>query len=363
MTKSEKKIVQYLNEAHATEMGLTRVLQEQIAIAPRGRYRSALERHLRETRDHATRVAARRRELQSGGDAIGAIVGTAQDAVGQMLALAKAPLDIVRGTGGEEKVLKNAKDACATEALEIATYIALEHLARSVADTQTAELALSIRRDEEAMLEAVRQELPALARAVARAEIGGDGSYDISESGAADALRDVAEETERTVRDAADETERTVRDAADETERTARSTAQKAKRTTARQARRVPGAAAAEGAAKGAVASEEDLPISGYDSLTAEQIVKQLPALSQVDLTKVEVYERKTQDRSTVLERIEALRGDEPWPGYDEMNAAEIVERLRDGDEALATKARDHERAHKGRATVLRAAERELTHA
>ena len=341
MTQSEKKIVQYLNEAHATEMGLTRVLQEQIAMAPRGRYRTVLERHLRETRDHATRVAARRRELQGGGDPLGAIVGTAQDALGQMLALAKAPLDIVRGTGGEEKVLKNAKDACATEALEIATYIALEHLARAAGDTQTAELAASIRGDEEATLEAIQDELPALARAVARADIGGDGSYDITETGAAETLRD----------------------AADETEQTARSTARTAKQTAARQARRVPGATEAEGAAKGAVAAEDDLPIAGYDRLTAEEIVKKLPGLSQVDLTKVEVYERKSQDRSTVIDRIDALRGDEPWPGYDEMTAGEIVERLRQADEQVAAKARDHERAHKARATVLRAAERELAHA
>ncbi|MDP1849594.1 MAG: DUF892 family protein [Solirubrobacteraceae bacterium] len=337
MTQSEKKIVQYLNEAHATEMALTRVLQEQIAMAPHGRYRSALERHLRETRDHATRVAARRRELQGGGDALGAIVGTAQDAVGQMLALAKAPLDLVRGTGGEEKVLKNAKDACATEALEIATYIALEHLARAVGDTQTAELAASIRRDEEAMLAAIQDELPALTQAVARADIGGDGSYDIADTGAADAVRDVAEDTEHAVRDAA--------------------------RTAQRQARRVPGAAQAEGAAKGAVASEPDLPIAGYDGLTAEQIVKRLPGLSQVDLTTVEVYERRTQDRSTVLDRIGTLRGDEPWAGYDDMNAGEIVDRLRAADDELTAKVRDHERAHKGRATVLRAVERELSHA
>ena len=337
MTQSEKKIVQYLNEAHATEMALTRVLQEQIAMAPHGSYRSALERHLRETRDHATRVAARRGELQGGGDALGAIVGTAQDAVGQILALAKAPLDLVRGTGGEEKVLKNAKDACATEALEIATYIALEHLARSVGDTQTAELAASICRDEEAMLEAIQDELPALAQAVARADVGGDGSYDISDTGAADTLRDVAGEAERAARDTAS--------------------------TAKRQARRVPGAAQAEGAAKGAVASEQDLPIAGYDALTAEQVVKKLPGLSQVDLTKVGVYERRAQGRSTVLDRIDALRGDEPWTGYDDMNAGEIVERLRGADDVLTAKVRDHERAHKGRTTVLRAAERELSHA
>jgi ferritin-like metal-binding protein YciE len=337
MTTSEQKIVQYLNEAHATESGLVRVLQEQIAMTPRGRYRSALERHLRETRDHATRVAARRRELQGGGDPIAAIVGTAQDALGQVIALAKAPLDIVRGSGGEEKVLKNAKDACATEALEIATYIALEHLARAAGDTQTAELAASIRADEEAMLDAITQELPALARAVAGADIEGEGSYDIAATGAGEAVRDVAEEAQRAE--------------------------QKTARAAARQARRVPGAAQAEGAAKGAVASAEDLPISRYDALNADAIVKKLPALSQVDLTKVEVYERKTQDRSTVLDRIATLRGDAPWAGYDEMNAGEVIERMRDSDDETAKQVRDYERTHKARATVLRAAERELTHA
>ncbi len=338
-TTPEQKIVQYLNEAHATETALVRVLQEQIAMTPRGRYRSALDKHLRETRDHATRVAARRHELQGGGgDPIAAIVGTAQDAIGQMLALAKAPLDIVRGSGGEEKVLKNAKDACATEALEIATYIALEHLARAAGDTQTAELAASIRADEEAMLAAIQRELPGLAKAVVRADVDGEGSYDIADTGAGE----------------------TVREAAQQTARTARGTARKATRTTARQARRAPGAAQVEGAAKGAVASEEDLPIAGYDALTVEDVVAKLPALSQVELTKVEVYERRGQDRTTVLDRIAALRADAPWAGYDEMTADEIAERLRDADEQTAAQVRDYERAHKARTTVLRVARREV---
>lgn len=279
MTKSETKIVQYLNEAHAMETGLVRVLQEQIAVTPRGRYRSALEAHLRETRDHATRIAVRRRELAGSGNPLGAIAGLAHDAVGQALALAKAPLDFLRGSGGEEKVLKNAKDACASEALEIATYVALEHLARSAGDTRTAELAASTRGDETAMLERIEDELPALARAVARAEIGGEPSYDVTETGAADAVRDAARQTRRA-----------------------------AKRTTSRaktQARRVPGAARAEGAARGAVASEQDLPIARYDSLTVEEISTRLPKLSPVDLTKVEVYERAHKDRTTVVDAVE----------------------------------------------------------
>jgi ferritin-like metal-binding protein YciE len=341
MTTSEKtKVVQYLNEAHAMEVSLVRVLQEQIAMAPRGRYRSALESHVRQTRRHAERLAARRGELQDGFNAIGAIVGKAQDVVGQALSLAKAPLDMVRGSGGEEKVLKNAKDACATEALEIATYIALEHLARSLDDDRTAELAASIRGDEEAMLERIERELPALAHAVVRADVEGSPSYDVTATGAADAVREAAEETKQTARGAV----------------------KGAKRAT-RQARRAPGAAQAQGAAQGAVASEEDLPIADYDSLTVDDIVARLRELSQVDLANVDVYERKTEGRTTVLERIDALRGDEPWPGYDEMTAQEIVARLRDGEDAVATRVRDYERVHKNRATVLRAVERELAHA
>ena len=341
MTTSEKpKLVQYLNEAHATEVALVRVLQEQIAMTPRGGYRSALEKHLRETRSHADRVAARRDDLRDGGSPIGAIVGLAQDAVGQALALAKAPLDIVRGSGGEEKVLKNAKDACATEALEIATYIALEELARAVGDEETAQLAASIRADEEAMLERIERELPRLVKAVVAADIDGDPSYDLSETGAAEAVRDAAEETKDTARSAADS----------------------AKKST-RQARRVPGVAQAEGAAKGAVASEEDLAISGYDSLNADEILERLPQLSQVDLAKVDAYERREVGRKSIIERISALRGDEPWPGYDDANAQDVVERLRDGDDELATRVREYERAHKDRSTVVRAAERERAHA
>src|SRR3954468_20282701 len=117
MSRSEQKVVQYLNEAHATEVALVRVLQSQIAMTPRGSYRTGLEKHLGETRDHAERVQKRLGELGQGGNPLQVLGGFAETVVGQALALAKTPVDLVRGSGGEEKVLKNAKDACATEAL------------------------------------------------------------------------------------------------------------------------------------------------------------------------------------------------------------------------------------------------------
>src|SRR4051812_36240584 len=114
-----QKLTQYLNEAHASEQALVRVLQSQIAMTPRGTYRTALERHLRETRDHAQRVARRLAELDAGANPVQVVVGAVETVVGQALALGKTPLDLLRGTSGEEKILKNAKDTCATEALEI----------------------------------------------------------------------------------------------------------------------------------------------------------------------------------------------------------------------------------------------------
>ena len=67
-----------------------------------------------------------------------------------------------------------------------------------------------------------------------------------------------------------------------------------------------------------------DLAIGRYDTLTAEEIIGRLTGLSQVDLAKVAAYERKHENRSTVLGRIDSLQGNEPWPGYDELTADEV---------------------------------------
>ncbi|MDA0183661.1 ferritin-like domain-containing protein [Solirubrobacter phytolaccae] len=323
----KSKVRAYLNEAHATELALVRVLQSQIAMTPRGSYRSALESHLVETRDHADRVQRRLQSLGHGSSPASIVFGAVETAVGQVFALAKTPVDLLRGSGGEEKVLKNAKDAAATEALEIATYTAIERLARAVGDQTTAELAASIREDEERMLQRVLREIPQLTSAVVGADIDGEPSFDVAETGAG------------------------------ETVKAAVKTAKRAART----ARKVPGVAQAEGQVKGAVADESDLAIPRYDSLTAEEISGRLPELSQIDLAKVDSYERRNQKRTTVLDRIGTLRGNEPWAGYDELNVADVRSVLSEGDDERVKQVREYERAHKNRAGVLDAAERQLT--
>ncbi|MEA2253570.1 MAG: hypothetical protein QOG70_3812 [Solirubrobacteraceae bacterium] len=326
MSTSDQKIRQYVNEAHATEMALVRVLQSQIAMTPRGSYREALERHLEETRDHARRLRERLDALGHRGDPLSAAVGLVETVMGQAIAIGKAPLDLLRGSGGEEKVLKNAKDTCATEALEIATYLALEHLARSLGDDETARLAASIRSDEERMLERVLKEIPALTEAVVRADVHGEPSYDLTTTGAADAVREGGRAAAEGARKATTRT-----------------------RAPARRARRAPASPA----------SPADLPITRYDELTAEEIGTRLPELSQADLAAVAAYERRNQKRTTILTRIETLRAEEPWAGYDELTAEEIVAVLAEGDDDRARQVVAYERTHKQRVGVLRAAERE----
>jgi ferritin-like metal-binding protein YciE len=334
---AQEKLVQYLSEAHATEQALLTMLQSQIAMTPRGSYRDGLETHLRETRQHASRVQRRLEELGQGSSPLQAGVGFVQSVVGQALALGKTPLDLMRGTGGEEKVLKNAKDACASEALEIATYTALETLAGSVGDKATQTLANSILADEQKMLERILREIPKLTHAVVRSEIGGSPSYDIGKTGAADAVRAASESVTEAAREGSSGAKRA-----------------------ARKARKVPGVARAEGQIKGALASEGDLAITGYGKLTAAEIADKLTHLSQVDLAKIDSYERKNDNRTTILSRITALRGNEPWPGYDELGVDEIRAVLDEGDEDRASRVRSYERSHKSRTGVIDAAEREL---
>ncbi|MDQ6804124.1 MAG: ferritin-like domain-containing protein [Actinomycetota bacterium] len=340
MNASQQKVVQYLSEARASEQALVRVLQSQIAMTPSGSYRSALDQHLNETRQHAKRVGERLESLDHGSNPLTVVIGFWEDIIGQALALGKTPLDLLRGSGGEEKILKNAKDACATEALEIATYTAIERLARSVGDRKTAELAQWILADEEKMLDRVMREIPKLTDAMVRAEVKGNPSYDVTTTGAADAVREASAATQST----------------------ARKTTMATKRT-ARQARKVPGVAQAEGQIKGAFASEGDLAIARYDTLTADEITNKLSGLSQIDLAKIDSYERKRQNRATILSRVTTLRGSEPWAGYDELTAAEVQAVLSEGEEERIKQTRAYERSHKNRASVLKAAERELSNA
>jgi ferritin-like metal-binding protein YciE len=161
-SQDHARLNRYLNEALATERTLITTLTAHLAMTPSGPYRELLERHLGETKSHAG--ALDQHATAEGTSLVNHALGLAETVVGQALTLAKGPLDLLRGgTSRQERLLKNAKDECATEALEIATYDAIEALATQLGETEIANLAVRHRADEERMLSDLRAIIPALA--------------------------------------------------------------------------------------------------------------------------------------------------------------------------------------------------------
>ncbi len=177
-----------------------------------------------------------------------------------------APLSLIRGTGGEEKLLKNAKDEAASEALEIASYDALAAVAEAVGDEKTAVLAREHRTQEEVFLEELRALIPGLAEAVIEAEVEGHPQYDIATTGAVDAARAVAGK-----------------------------------------AKEDPGTTETVTGREGAELDDE-IAIDEYDTLTVEQLLPKLKTLSAGELAAVDGYERGGKARKRVLDRTAALR-------------------------------------------------------
>jgi ferritin-like metal-binding protein YciE len=171
------KLIQYLNEAYGKERELETALKAHISMTTKPPYKKRLQQHLTETKGHARQVERRIKQLGGKaeivpapgpiGDAASAVTSAASKAV----AAAKGPLHAIRGTGEQERMLKNAKTEFWNEQAEIATYQAIETLAETVGDAETARLARGIRREEERMARFLAGQIPTLTKAVAREEI------------------------------------------------------------------------------------------------------------------------------------------------------------------------------------------------
>ncbi len=175
----DTKLIQYLNEAYGKEKELEVALQAHIAMTTKPPYKKRLKEHLKETKAHARAVQRRIKQLGGkaeavsvpGPDSVGEAASKVAEVASKGLAAAKGPLHAIRGTGENEKMLKNAKTEYWNEFEEIATYTAIESLAESVGDKETAKLAKSIRREEERMAKFLEKQIPSLAKGVATEEI------------------------------------------------------------------------------------------------------------------------------------------------------------------------------------------------
>jgi ferritin-like metal-binding protein YciE len=173
------KLVQYLNEAYGLEQKLETALQAHITMTADASYRKRLKEHLTETKRHSRDVKKRIKALGGVpatidppgpdvvGDAAQAVLGGAQ----KVIALAQGPIHAIRGTGQEEKQLKNVKTEYTSESEEIATYTGIHALAEALGDRDTQLLVRGILREEERMRSYLAKQIPRFTNAVAKAEI------------------------------------------------------------------------------------------------------------------------------------------------------------------------------------------------
>ncbi|HEX8744075.1 MAG TPA: DUF892 family protein [Thermoleophilaceae bacterium] len=179
MQAKDLKLVQYLNEAYGKEKQLETALQAHIAMTTRPPYKKRLQQHLKETKGHAREIERRIKKLGGqpetvdipGPDAVGGAAAAVQNVANRAAALAQGPMHALRGTGEQERLLKNARTEFQDEAEEIATYTMIETLAEAVNDKETAQIARKIRREEERMRDFLAKLIPQLTKAVAQEEI------------------------------------------------------------------------------------------------------------------------------------------------------------------------------------------------
>jgi ferritin-like metal-binding protein YciE len=144
MSTVNDQLIKHLDEAHAMEQNVLRMLDGMISTTDDPAILQELEHHKIETEGHAQRMKARL-------EAHGGAPSTVKQLGGIAAALAKMPLDMVRG----EKAGRNARDGFATEHMEIASYELLKRVARRAGDEETATACDEIIAQEQAMADTI----------------------------------------------------------------------------------------------------------------------------------------------------------------------------------------------------------------
>jgi ferritin-like metal-binding protein YciE len=134
------QLVNHIDEAHALEQTVLRMLDGLIRSAEDPEIVDRLEHHKLETQQHESLMRGRL-------EAHGAQPSMVRQAAGMLEAFMKMPLDLVRG----ERSGRAARDAYTTEHLEIASYELLRRIAERAGDEETARACLDILEQERAM--------------------------------------------------------------------------------------------------------------------------------------------------------------------------------------------------------------------
>jgi ferritin-like metal-binding protein YciE len=171
----DAKLVQWLSEAYAKEAELEADLTAHIAQTEKMSYKKRLRKHLTETRDHKRRVLSRIKKIggTASASSLPGVPSVVGEAAGKAVAAVKGQVGAARAVVNPqaETHLRNAQEELREEHVEIAIYTRIETFATEVGDKDTAQLAKSIRRDEERMAKFLSAELVRLVKDVVRAEV------------------------------------------------------------------------------------------------------------------------------------------------------------------------------------------------
>lgn len=232
-----------------------------------------------------------------------------------------------RNVPSRQQLLKNTEAEYSITARALAVCRAGESIAERALDQAAADLLATLRHQDEELLATLEDSIVQHARATAAAGSG----YRTQPGGGG-----LPDAVTGTVRSAVTRVGKIAEDGA---------------RQAARTAKGAPGQTPEE--AEGPITREEEPPVLWYDHLSIANIIQRLPKLSQAELTALDSYERKHASRPDILNAIERLRGNEPWPGYDAMIPDQITARLQTAAPAEARQVLDYERRHRRRGTLV----------
>lgn len=94
-----------------------------------------------------------------------------------------------------------------------------------------------------------------------------------------------------------------------------------------------------------------------YDKLDVQEVLEHLDDLGPSELASLAHHERANRNRVTVLARIDARLGNEPWPGYDALDVDGVRFGLDGANRDRLITVLAYERAHRNRAGVVLAAQ------
>jgi hypothetical protein len=306
MAATTDALVPALEDAREAHAAVVDRFRTDVTITPPGARRQGLERQVAEAEDHLERLEDRVRELRPARGALSTAAQFVRFAARGAVRVTMLPLQVAVAAvtemadgerlASERRSLKNAEDEYAAAARAAAACQAGEEIAEQLHDRESADLLCLLRRQDEELLESLKENLSERARAVAVATNGQRPNQ--AEAAKGGGLLDTAM--------------RTVRAAVARLRAAFRSSTRRVRGTAEGAWREMPSATRMAQEVQGAVTREEDLPIPGFSQLGITETQQRLSDLSPLQLTVIESWERAHSNRQAVLDAIDQVRRSKP---------------------------------------------------